>query len=198
MDELAKRFFADPAVYARAVELLSRYEAVENLNWEAVEDYLAGLDDGETALLDTALSHRKAIKHSHQSLMDKVALLEKTVEALTRSPSPSPPDGSVLNKMDAGEVAGEMDPSRSEPSLINHPPASSGPSQSSSGISNLEVDDDDLLLVDVGNKFVDYKRQQPRPMIGIPLNVRRVFWRQRGLKSSTKREMKRITVPIKM
>ena len=27
MDELARRFFADPAAYARAIELLSRYEA---------------------------------------------------------------------------------------------------------------------------------------------------------------------------
>jgi hypothetical protein len=50
MDELAKRFFHDPAVYARAVELLSRYEAVENLNWESVEDYLAGDADQGFAL----------------------------------------------------------------------------------------------------------------------------------------------------
>ncbi len=82
MDEIASRFFHDPAAYARAVELLSRYEAVESLNWESVEDYLAGLDEGETALLDKALSHRKAIQQSHQALLEKVALLEKTVEAL--------------------------------------------------------------------------------------------------------------------
>jgi hypothetical protein len=50
MDELAKRFFHDPAVYARAVELLSRYEAVDNLNWESVEDYLAGDADQGFAL----------------------------------------------------------------------------------------------------------------------------------------------------
>ena len=165
MDELARRFFADPAAYARAIELLSRYEAFENLNWEAVEDYLAGLDEGETALLDTALSHRKAIsvQHSHQSLLEKVALLEKTVEALTRSPSPSPPDSSIWNRMDAGEVAGGMYPSRSEPSLITLPPASSGPLPSSSGISIQKVDDDDLLLPEVGNKFVDYKRRLVTP-----------------------------------
>ena len=160
MDELANRFFHDPAAYARAVELLSRYETVENLNWESVEEYLAGLDEGETALLDKALSHRKAVQfqQSHQSLLEKVALLEKTVEALTRSPSPSPSGSSVFNKMDAGEVAGGMDPSRSEPSLITLPPASRGASPSSSGISNQKSDENDLLLVDVGNKFVEYKR----------------------------------------
>ena len=82
MDELAKRFFADPAAYARAVELLARYEEVENLNWESVEDYLAGLDEGETALLDTALSHRKAVQfqQSHQSLLEKVALCWKITQ----------------------------------------------------------------------------------------------------------------------
>ena len=84
MDELAKRFFHDPVAYARAVELLSRYEAVEHLDWQSVEDYLSGLDEGETELLDTALSHRKMrqVQHTHQALLEKVALLEKTVEAL--------------------------------------------------------------------------------------------------------------------
>ena len=120
MDELAKRFFHDPAVYARAAELLSRYEAVENLNWESVEDYLAELDEGETELLDTALSHRKAVQlqQSHQSLLEKVALLEKTVEALTKSPPSALHNNSIQNKMDAGEVAGGIAPSSSEPFLI--------------------------------------------------------------------------------
>jgi hypothetical protein len=161
MDELAKRFFQDPAVFARAVELLSRYEAVENLDWESVEDYLAGLDEGETELLDTALSHRKAVQfqQSHQSLLEKVALLEKTVEALTNSP-PANPTRSILNKMDAGEVAGGIAPSSSEPSLITPPPASRGPSPSSSGISIQKLDEDDLLMAEVGLKFLDYKRGQ--------------------------------------
>jgi integrase len=165
MDELAKRFFADPAAYARAVELLGRYEAVENLNWEAVEDYLAGLDEGETALLDTALSHRKAIsvQQSHQSLLEKVALLEKTVEALMNAPAPTMPTSSILNKMDAGGVAGGIAPSSSEPSLINRPPASRGPSPSPSAASIQKPDEDDLLLIDVGKKFVDYKRRLVTP-----------------------------------
>jgi site-specific recombinase XerD len=162
MDELAKRFFHDPSAYARAVELLSRYEAVENLDWESVEDYLAGLDEGETELLDTALSHRKAVQlqQSHQSLLEKVALLEKTVEALTRSSPPALHNSSIQNKMDAGVVAGGIAPSSSEPSLIKPPPASRDPSQSSSGISISEVDEDDLLLAKVGQKFLDYKRGQ--------------------------------------
>jgi len=165
MDELAKRLFADPAAYARAVELLARYESVENLNWESVEDYLAGLDEGETAPLDTALSLRKAVQlqQSHQSLLEKVALLERTVEALTGSASAANQTRSILNKTDAGEVAGGIAPSSSEPSLINPPPASRVPSPSPSSISIQKPDEDDLLLVDVGKKFVDYKRRMVTP-----------------------------------
>jgi hypothetical protein len=161
MNELAKRFFTDPAAYARAVELLGRYEEVENLNWESVEDYLSGLDEGETALLDTALSHRKAVQfqQSHQSLLEKVALLEKTVEALTNAQPSALPTRSILNKMDAGGVAGGICPSSSEPSLINPPPASPSPSS----ISIQKPDEDDLLLVEVGQKFVDYKRRLVTP-----------------------------------
>jgi hypothetical protein len=165
MDELAKRFFGDPAAYARAVELLGRYEAVENLNWEAVEDYLSGLDEGETALLDTALSHRKAVQfqQTHQSLLEKVALLEKTVEALTNAQAPAVTSRSIWNpETDAGGVAVGIGPSSSEPSLINPPPMFRGPSPSASSISIRKSDEDDLLLVDVGQKFVDYKRRGSR------------------------------------
>lgn len=55
MDELSQRLFDDPASYSRAVELLARYEEVEHLSWTVVEDYLSGLDDAETKLLDKAL-----------------------------------------------------------------------------------------------------------------------------------------------
>ena len=118
MDELAKRFFSDPAAFARAVELLSRYEAVENLNWEAVEDTLSGLDEGETALLDTAISHRKAVqfRHSHQSLLEKVALLEKTVEALSGDRSFS---GSKWNKSSEGEASSSNDAFTTPPPASN-------------------------------------------------------------------------------
>jgi integrase len=163
MDELAKRFFSDPAAFARAVELLSRYEAVENLNWEAVEDTLSGLDEGETALLDSAISHRKAVQfqHSHQSLLEKVALLEKTVEALSGDRSFS---GSKWNKSSEGEASSSND------AFTTPPPASNSLTldpthsiQPSPFVSTRTVDEDDLLLVDVGKKFVDYKRRMVTP-----------------------------------
>jgi integrase len=163
MDELARRFFADPAAYARAVELLGRYEAVENLNWEAVEDYLAGLDEGETALLDTALSHRKAIsvQQSHQSLLEKVALLERTVEALTADRSPS---GSKWNTLPGAERSSREDRLPTPPPALNSlQPDPIRSFQTSTSVSIWKVDDDDLLLVDVGKKFVDYKQRLVTP-----------------------------------
>jgi|GEM_PF-2681155 len=175
MDELARRFFADPAAYARAVELLSRYEAFENLNWEAVEDYLAGLDEGETALLDTALSHRKAIsvQHSHQSLLEKVALLEKTVEALTANRSLT---GSKWNTPPRGEEVSGDDPFPTLPPALNSlRPTPIRSSQPSSAVSIQKVDDDDLLLPEVGNKFVDYKRRLVTPGTEPPRETKRLL-----------------------
>lgn len=163
MDELAKRFFTDPAAYARAVELLGRYEAVENLNWEAVEDTLAGLDEGETALLDTALSHRKAIsvQQSYQSLLEKVAFLEKTVEALTTDRSLSGSKWNTLPKSE--EVSSDGLFPTPPPALNSLPPTAIRSTQPSASVSIWKVDDDDLLLLDVGKKFVDYKRRLVTP-----------------------------------
>lgn len=83
MDELSRRFFNDPASYARAVELLAHYEKVEHLSWEKVEHYLSELDDAETEVLDKAIICRNEQRKTHQQLVGEVAALKQTVAALS-------------------------------------------------------------------------------------------------------------------
>jgi intergrase/recombinase len=83
LDEVSRRFFNDPTSYSKAVELLASYEKLEHQSWGMVEDYLAGLDDAETELLDKALVCRKEQEKTHQQLLEEVAALKQTVAALS-------------------------------------------------------------------------------------------------------------------
>ena len=131
MDELSQKFFNDPARYARAIELLARYEKVERLSWMEIDEYLAGLDDAETELLDKALVCRNEQKKTHQHLLDEVALLKQTVAALTagkQSPVlPSVPEGVTQSTI--------------------------SPSAAPSGV------DDDLSLSLAISRFLEYKKR---------------------------------------
>ena len=60
MDSLNKKFFSDPVAYGKAMELLMRYESVEQLNWNAVQSFLQELDIGDSELLERALKQRKS------------------------------------------------------------------------------------------------------------------------------------------
>jgi integrase len=92
LDELSRRFFNDPDSYGRAVALLAHYEKVEQLSWMDIDDYLAGLDDAETELLDKALVCRTEQQKTHQHLLDEVAFLKQTVAALSAGKQlPVPP-----------------------------------------------------------------------------------------------------------
>jgi integrase len=52
MDELTKLLLSDPNCYDRAMDLLKRYQEIENLNWTNVEEFLFELTTGENELLD--------------------------------------------------------------------------------------------------------------------------------------------------
>jgi hypothetical protein len=63
-----------------------------------------------------------------------------------------------------GEEVSDGDPFPTPPPALNSlPPTPIRSSQSSSAVSIQKVDDHDLLLPEVGNKFVDYKRRQVTP-----------------------------------
>ncbi|MFN5745001.1 MAG: hypothetical protein ACK443_02780 [Methylococcaceae bacterium] len=158
MDEIARRFFSEPAVYARAVELLSRYEAVEGLSWESVESYLSGLDEEETALLDKALVHRnvQTSQSQHQQLLDKIGLLEKTVEALTKSGSFT----SAFSVSDSGSVRRTSAESNRQPSPIT---------DSSIPIYEWKPDPDDLPLSVLAERFIEQKKRHVRSGTAISL-----------------------------
>jgi hypothetical protein len=79
MDELNRRLSHDPAAYAKAVELLARYEKIEHLSWAKVEDYLSGLNEDETHLLDVALVARSQnnARKASPDLAEQIALLQQ-------------------------------------------------------------------------------------------------------------------------
>ncbi|MEY2699707.1 MAG: hypothetical protein RIQ52_462, partial [Pseudomonadota bacterium] len=52
MDKLDKIFFKDPATHGKAIELLRRYEDVENADWATVEAFLSELETDEKSDTD--------------------------------------------------------------------------------------------------------------------------------------------------
>ena len=154
MDEIARRFFNDPSLYARAVELLSRYESVEHVSWESVEAYLSGLDEEETALLDKALVHRnvQTRQSQHQQLLDKIEWLEKTVEALSKGASFT----GVSSAQDAESAF--RPPVDSNLQLSSIPTSSSA----SSPVSKWKSDPDDLPLSVLAERFIEQKKRHVR------------------------------------
>lgn len=150
MDEIARRFFNDPSLYARAIELLSRYEAIEGLSWESVEAYLSELDEEDTALLDKALVHRnvQTSQSQHQQLIDKIAMLEKTVEALSK--------GASLK----GSISDSSSQLSSEHSIQNPLQPSSIPTSPS--VSKWNTDPDDLSLSVLAERFIAQKKRHVR------------------------------------
>lgn len=138
MDELAKRFFHDPDAYAQAIKLLARYEEVENINWQSVEDYLSGLEEGESGLLELAIKHRCEVQKSQQQTLRQIATLEKSVEALSAT--------AIANSKSKAPVSDLAD-------FVALAISSPLPSEKVTTSSNA-----DPLLTEVRQKFLDYKR----------------------------------------
>lgn len=59
MQEIHKKYFSNPALYGKAMELLSRYEAAALQGWDCVDNFLAELDEGDDKLLDLAIKQAK-------------------------------------------------------------------------------------------------------------------------------------------
>ncbi len=64
-------------MYAKAIELLSEYQAVENLSWSEVEAYLSELDSDESDLLTKAVDHQneRSLIEENNRLKELLALL---------------------------------------------------------------------------------------------------------------------------
>ena len=93
MDSLNKKYFSDPVAYGKAMELLMRYERVEQLNWNAVESFLEELDVSDSELLELALKQRK----SDSDVIEKtISHIQNAV--IQHNNSLSIPDNDVLTK----------------------------------------------------------------------------------------------------
>ena len=93
MDELTRKFFDTPRMYAKAIELLSEYQAVENLSWSEVEAYLSELDSDESDLLTKAVDHqneRRLIEENNRLKETLAILASRPVSTLTESTSTNP------------------------------------------------------------------------------------------------------------
>ena len=77
MDELTRKYFDTPRMFAKAIELLSEYQAVENLSWNEVEAYLSELDKDESDLLKKAIDLQ-----TEKQLVEENLRLQQTVELL--------------------------------------------------------------------------------------------------------------------
>jgi integrase len=143
LDELRQRFFSDAASYATAVELLARYEKLEHLPWTVVDDYLSGLDEAETELLDKALVCRQEQKKSQQELMEEIATLKQTVAALSAG-LPAQPSATALTTYLSPPIG-----------VVN----SASPSPSRDVIA-----EDDLTLDVTIQRFIECKQRHVKPV----------------------------------
>ena len=77
MDELTRKYFDTPKMYAKAIELMSEYQSVENLSWSEVEAYLSELDSDESDLLKKAidLQAEKRLIEENTRLKESLAIL---------------------------------------------------------------------------------------------------------------------------
>ena len=77
MDELTRKYFDTPKMYAKAIELMSEYQSVENLSWSEVEAYMSELDSDESDLLKKAidLQAEKRLIEENTRLKESLAIL---------------------------------------------------------------------------------------------------------------------------
>jgi hypothetical protein len=81
MDELTRKYFDTSKMYAKAIELLSEYQAVENLSWNEVEAYLSELDSYESDLLKKGIDHQ-----NERRLIEENNRLKETLAILASRP----------------------------------------------------------------------------------------------------------------
>lgn len=100
LDELERKYFDTPKMYAKAIELMSEYKALDNLSWGEAEVYLSELDEDESVLLTKAI-HLEAEK----KLIEDNLRLQQTLEilktnsylALNTIPTPTKPINTANN-----------------------------------------------------------------------------------------------------
>jgi integrase len=81
LDELERKYFDTPRMYAKAIVLLSEYQAVENLSWNEVEAYLSELDSYESDLLKKGIDHQ-----NERRLIEENNRLKETLAILASRP----------------------------------------------------------------------------------------------------------------
>jgi integrase len=81
LDELERKYFDTPRMYAKAIQLLSEYQAVENLSWNEVEAYLSELDSYESDLLKKGIDHQ-----NERRLIEENNRLKETLAILASRP----------------------------------------------------------------------------------------------------------------
>ena len=133
MDELASKFFDTPETYAKAIQLLARYENVEHLNWEHVEAYLSELDSSESRLLEQAIDHRTVLRQHHRP-QHQIQALEEKVDRLIKALEDPSIDRSILKTV---SVSQETARTPTQTKLIQ---------------------EDDLLLSEAIQRFIEFKQ----------------------------------------
>ena len=82
MDDLAKRFFATPEAFGKAMELLMRYKGIECASWDTAESLLMELDDAEVDLLMHAVDYDTMRQKAGFDLIEQNELLRRMVDVL--------------------------------------------------------------------------------------------------------------------
>lgn len=59
MQSIQKKYFSNPKLYGRAMELLSQYEALRLSGWEAVDEFLSKLDEDDDRLLNLGIQEQR-------------------------------------------------------------------------------------------------------------------------------------------
>lgn len=104
MQEIHKKYFSNPKLYGKAMELLSRYEAASLQGWDCVDSFLAELDDGDDKLLDLAIKQIKEDSghleaKNNNSYEDLIRYLEgRNLVGMTEAEMENPPISELVGK----------------------------------------------------------------------------------------------------
>lgn len=82
MNTLNKKYFNNPTLYGKAMELLMRYESIEMSDWDTVDKFLLELDSDESELLELAIKQTKEDSHDKQ---EKIDYLEKLLSQINKT-----------------------------------------------------------------------------------------------------------------
>ena len=104
MQEIHKKYFSNPKLYGKAMELLSRYETASLQGWDCVDSFLAELDDGDDKLLDLAIKQIKEDSghleaKNNNSYEDLIRYLEgRNLVGMTEAEMENPPISELVGK----------------------------------------------------------------------------------------------------